>query len=180
MLGTEIVTDRLILRDFRASDGDALYAYLSDPEVVRFEPYDVFAYDDALTEAARRATDEHFIAVCTKDGALIGNLYAACEQGDTWEIGYVFARAAWGHGYACQAATALLARLFTACRARRVVAHCNQQNARSWHLLERLGMRREGDFLQNVSFTCDENGEPIWCDTYAYGLLKTEWSARNG
>ena len=31
-------TERLLLRPFAAGDADDLYAYLSDPEVVKFEP----------------------------------------------------------------------------------------------------------------------------------------------
>lgn len=38
----KIETKRLLLRPFTAADGEDLYSYLSDPEVVRFEPYDVF------------------------------------------------------------------------------------------------------------------------------------------
>ena len=34
----KIETKRLLLRPFTAADGEDLYSYLSDPEVVRFEP----------------------------------------------------------------------------------------------------------------------------------------------
>ena len=37
-----IQTERLTLRPFEAGDADDLYAYLSDPEVVKFEPYGTF------------------------------------------------------------------------------------------------------------------------------------------
>ena len=56
----KIETKRLLLRPFTAADGEDLYSYLSDPEVVRFEPYDVFTKADAEKEAARRAGDPNF------------------------------------------------------------------------------------------------------------------------
>jgi hypothetical protein len=37
---TEVLeTERLIIRRFRANDWSDLYEYLSDPQVVNFEPY---------------------------------------------------------------------------------------------------------------------------------------------
>jgi len=60
-------------------------------------------------------------------------------------------------------------------KARRVVAMCNPLNERSWRLLERLGMRREGHLIQNIYFKTDASGRPLWSDTYEYGLLACEW-----
>ena len=54
---------------------------------------------------------------------------------------------------------------------------CNPKNVQSWRLLERLRLRREGTLLQNIFFKRDAEGKPIWCDTYEYGILKSEWIA---
>ncbi|MTL92046.1 N-acetyltransferase, partial [Turicibacter sanguinis] len=59
--------------------------------------------------------------------------------------------------------------------ARRIVAMCSPLNESSWKLLERIGMRYEGTLLQNVYFKKDEEGKPIWLDTYEYAILKSEW-----
>lgn len=37
--------------------------------------------------------------------------------------------------------------------------------------------RREGTLIRNIYFFCDEAGEPLWQDTYEYGILKEEWRA---
>ncbi len=37
-----IDTDRLIIRRFHQDDWQDLYAYLADPDVVAFEPYDIY------------------------------------------------------------------------------------------------------------------------------------------
>lgn len=171
----ELHTERLTLRGFRESDGPALYAYLSDSEVVRYEPYRPLTREEAEKEAARRAEDENFWAVCLPDGTLIGNLYFSKGEFDTWELGYVFHRAYWGNGYALESARALLRHGFEALGAHRVTALCNPENQPSWRLMERLGMRREGHLLQNVFFFRDGQDNPLWQDTYQYAILKAEF-----
>ena len=71
----QIETERLILRPFQPEDGEGLYEYLSDAEVVRYEPYISMSPEEAREEAGRRAKNNDFWAVCKKDGQLIGNLY---------------------------------------------------------------------------------------------------------
>lgn len=174
----EILTDRLVIRTFKPNDWQDLYEYLSDEEVVKFEPYDVFSENQAIEEATRRSQDKSFYAVCLKEQdhlKLIGNLYFAKGEFDTWELGYVFNSKYQGQGYATESAKALLEYAFTHLGARRILAHCSPQNASSWKLLERLHMRREGVFLQNIYFKRDHNDEPIWLDSYQYAILKTEW-----
>jgi RimJ/RimL family protein N-acetyltransferase len=177
--GICIDTQRLLIRRFSPDDWRDLHEYLSQPEVVQFEPYDIFAEAASQREAARRAGDPAFWAVCLRDGGkLIGNIYLSKQEYDTWELGYVFNKRYHGMGYATEAARALLENVFTNQNARRVVAMCNPLNAPSWRLLERLGFRREGHFIRNIYFKKDAAGEPIWCDTYAYGILKEEWNSR--
>lgn len=36
---------------------------------------------------------------------------------------------------------------------------------------ERLGFVREGRLKENVWFRKDEDGNPIWKDTYVYGMV---------
>lgn len=169
-------TNRLCIRRFQAEDGEDLFAYLSDPSVVIFEPYEVYTREQAEEEAKKRATMESFFAVCLKDSKkLIGNVYLQQGEFDTWELGYVFNASYQGKGYATEAARALLTKAFKDWGARRVVAMCSPLNTPSWRLLERLGMRREGTLLENVYFKCDKDGQPIWLDTYEYAILKREW-----
>lgn len=176
-------TERLILRRFRAEDGEELYAYLSQEEVVRFEPYGVYDEAASKAEAGRRAADPAFWAVCLKDsGKLIGNLYfqqQEPQQFRTWELGYVFNSDYHGKGYAEEACLKLMAYGFGTLGIRRVTAHCDPDNHPSWRLLERLKLRREGHSLQTSYFKHDEHGNPRWHDTYAYGILRSEWQSMN-
>ncbi len=169
-------TERLLIRRFLPEDGEGLFAYLSREDVVKYEPYGVFTREQAEAEAVRRSEDANFWAVCLKsNGLLIGNIYLAPGEFETWELGFVFHDEFHGQGYATEAARALLGELFSSGKAHRVVAMCNPENRSSWRLLERLGMRREGVLHKNVWFVKDRDGLPVWQDTFEYAVLKEEW-----
>ncbi|MDD3411105.1 MAG: GNAT family N-acetyltransferase [Eubacteriales bacterium] len=172
-----LTTARLTLRDFEAEDGRDLFAYLSDPEVVRFEGYDPFTEAQAKQEAKRRAHDDAFVAVCLRDtGRLIGNLYFAKKKFEGAELGYVFSREFQHHGYATEAAEALLHCAFEEMGVHRVCAELNPLNHASERLVKRLGFRREAWLKQDKCFEHDkETGEPIWQDTLIYAALRDEW-----
>lgn len=171
-----IVTDRLIIRRFELTDWQDLYEYLSDEEVIKFEPYEVFSENQAREEAKNRANLESFYAVCLKENKkLIGNVYLGEGDFETFELGYVFNRHYQGNGYATESAKGIVEYAFRELGARRIIAMCNPKNDASWRLLERLKFRREGLLLKNIYFKADEKQEPIWLDTYEYALLKTEW-----
>lgn len=173
----EPCTPRIVLRPFAVDDAAALHGYLSREDAVRFEPYGVQSASDCARLAAERAADPRFLALCLADGALVGNLYAAPEGPEswrTWTVGYVLHPDRWGHGYATEALRLLLADLFDARGAHRVVARCDPRNDRSWRLLERVGMRREAHVLQGASFADGPDGRPVWHDTFQYALLAHE------
>jgi RimJ/RimL family protein N-acetyltransferase len=168
-------TERLILRHFQPEDFQDLHAYLSQAEVVKYEPYEVFDENASRLEAQKRANNPAFWAICLQArGKVIGNVYLAENSYDTWELGYVLNLDYQKKGYAFEATQALLTYVFQEKQAHRVVAYCNPENRASWQLLERLGMRREGELQQNVWFKKDENDQAIWQDTYEYALLSRE------
>lgn len=170
-------TKRLILRYFNKNDWEDLYEYLSDAQVVRYEPYDVYTKEMAQQEAVGRANNTSFIAVCLQDsGKLIGNLYlekVEPKKIDTYEIGYVFNRNYSGMGYATEAASNLVDYVFSNLGAHRIIAHCNTKNTASWKLLERLNFRREAERINNMFFDVAD-GKPLWFSSYQYAKLKTE------
>lgn len=171
-----IVTPRLLIRQFKPEDFEDLYEYLSDEQVVKYEPYPPFSKEQCRLEAVRRSKNKDFLAVCLKDsGKLIGNIYFAKQEYDTWELGYVFNQAYQGSGYATESARAVIDYSFKEWKIRRVVASCNPENTASWRLLERLQMRREGHERKNIYFKFDRDGKPIWVDSYHYAILAEEW-----
>jgi len=167
-------TERLILRRFEQQDMEGLFDYLSDSVTLEFEPYSPMNRQETRQELERRILDPEMIAVERKqDGALLGNLYLGRREFNSFELGYVFNRKFWGHGYAKESADALIRHTFSQ-GAHRIYAMCDPLNPNSWHLLESLHFRREAHYLQDVYFWSDENGNPLWKDTFVYGLLRGE------
>lgn len=172
-------TERLILRRFLEDDWKDLYEYLSQEAVVKYEPYNTFSEEECKKEALKRSQQECFWAVCLKENnKLIGNVYFQQQEPKeflTWELGYVFNPQYYGQGYATESCKKVIDYGFKVLSARRIVAMCNPKNESSWKLLERLNMRREGHLLKNIYFKCDEQGHPIWNDTFEYAILSEEW-----
>ena len=80
-----------------------------------------------------------------------------------------------GKGYAFEAARALFDHFFRDRGFRRLYAYVEDHNTPSWRLCEKLGMRREGVFVEFVSFTRDDAGNPIYENTMQYAILRREW-----
>ncbi len=168
-----IRTKRLTLRAFRADDGAALYEYLGDAETVFFEPYDALTRAASDAEAARRANDPAFFAVCL-DEKLIGNVYLGpADEPGAAEIGYVMNRAYRGHGYATEAARAVVDAAFSR-GVSKICAGCAENNPNSWRLLERLGMRLIERVAHAATFKKDAEGHDIWLDARRYELMRPE------
>ena len=170
-------TERLLLRPYVEEDLDGFYACVSDPEVVRYEPYRPMSRDEARQALESRLGNEEFWALERKvDGKYVGNLYLGRRDFQSMELGYVLARGHWGRGYAWEGCQALMKAAFQQ-SAHRIYAECDPQNQASWRLLERLGMLREAHLRQNVYFWTDERGFPLWKDTYVYALLNPDEGA---
>ena len=166
-----IETERLILRRYRKDDVQDLFEYLSDGEVVRYEPYKPQSFDEAKENLEWRIGTDEMIAVELKSShKMIGNVYMGKRDFEALEIGYVFNRNYWGHGYAAESCKALIQRAFSK-GTHRIYAECDPENMSSWKLLEALGFQREAHFRKNVYFWKDETGKAIWKDTYVYAKL---------
>lgn len=176
-----ITTSRLLIRQFQEQDYISLFEYLSNPIIYRFEPGEPISLEKARVLTLERVPKTEFWAVVLKDAQkLVGHLYF--KQIDpkaflTWELGYIFNPAFQGKGYATEAAYALIRYGFENLGIHRVIAHCNPENVASWRVLEKIGMKREGQFRKNVFFHTAPDGSPLWIDTYAYAILKEDIKA---
>lgn len=167
-------TKRLILRRYRIEDVQDLFEYLSDEEVVKYEPYKPLSFDEAKKNLEWRIGTGEMIAVELKSShKMIGNVYLGRRDFEALEIGYVFNRNYWRQGYAAESCEVLIQRAFSN-GIHRIYAECDPDNKSSWKLLEALGFQREAHFRKNVYFWKDETGKAIWKDTYVYAKLNAE------
>jgi len=164
-------TERLILRRFGISDLQDLYDYLSDPDVVEYEPYKTMTMIEVKSDLEYRISTDEMIAVELKSNQkVIGNIYLGKRDFESLEIGFVFNKDYWGKGYAKESCKKLMELAFSS-GIHRMYAECDPQNISSWKLLETLGFRREAYLRKNVYFWKDDNNEPIWKDTFIYSIL---------
>ena len=158
--GIRIETPRLVLRRMMLDDAPALLDMLSDERVIKFLP--MFALADA--QEARAFIERKFLvryaradagerdasgcpldlryAVCLKDdagaaGRLIG--YIQIGEDEAHDFGYAYVRDAWGHGYASEAARAVVAHARGAGMPFLTATH-DELNPASGHVMRACGM----------------------------------------
>jgi RimJ/RimL family protein N-acetyltransferase len=84
-------------------------------------------------------------------------------------IGYCLDDAAWGNGFATEAAGAVLQWAFDTLDLNRVQSEADTRNTASARVLEKLGFIREGTLRED----CIVAGEIS--DSWVYGLLRRDW-----
>ncbi len=167
------------------SDLPRHYEIFSNPDVVRFLYEEPFKLQGAREHLARRCkmelpkiegewlnlgveVDGAGVLIGEVGVALVSDVHRQCE------VGYLMDPAYAGHGYATEATAMMVELAFSALGAHRVAARLDARNRASSRLLERLGLRREGLFVENEFV----KGE--WTDEAVYAVLDTEWRRMRG
>lgn len=145
-------TSRLILRHWQDADRDPFAAMNADPEVMADlgGPFDR-ARSDAKFDRYRAAQDKHGISrwvvqdVASRFLGYTGILHVGPDHplGAHAEIGWRLVRAAWGHGYASEAAKAALEDGFARVGLKEVLSYTAPDNLRSQAVMERVGLQRD-------------------------------------
>lgn len=170
----EIETERLLLRNYENDDLMDLFEYLSDPAVVKYEPYLPMTLEETRDELGKRMQSDEMVAIVLKSNRkMIGNLYLGQRENNTLEIGFVLNKNYWKHGFAYESCLAVIQHAFST-GVDKIIAECDPENENSWHLLEKLGFSRTAHLKKNVFFWRDYNGNPIWKDTYIYSLTRSQ------
>jgi len=141
-------TSRLILREFRPDDADALTRVLSDPETMRFypSPYDRDGVENWIARNIRRyANDGHglWAMILKASGELIGDCGLTVQNVDgagELEIGYHVRRDLWGQGLATEAARACRDYGFARLPVERIISLIRPENQPSRRVAEKNGM----------------------------------------
>jgi RimJ/RimL family protein N-acetyltransferase len=181
---THLESSRLTLRRFRDADLVPLLAYRNDPEVARFQAWELpFRRRDALHFIREQQTVKpgtpgrwfHFAVTLRASSVLIGNcgLVVDVNGARQAEIGFSFARAWHGRGLASEAVRELVGYAFSRLGMHRLVAVTQSENTRAIALLERSGFRLEG---QTVASAWSRGR---WRNECLFALLEAEWNAHH-
>lgn len=157
---TRIETERLVLREPREDDLDALARFYADPEVMRFIGAGKTRTREESAESLRnmlrwRALDGFGMFICERreDATVIGRSGLLVWDTRVWqfgsraelgehaevELGWTLGREFWGHGYATEAARAARDWAFGELGLSRLISLIHPENAPSIRVAERLG-----------------------------------------
>ena len=175
-----LVTERFLLRELRDADARAIAAGAGDPRVAQFliqvpSPYPIAVARRWIVgrlgwwDAGRGAT----LAIVERHApeALLGtvSLRRFARDGRA-ELGYWLAAEHWGRGVATEACRAIVDWGFRTIKLGRIYAQVFAGNEASCHVLEKLGLQREGVKRQHVK----HDGKMR--DVVLYGMLRDEWT----
>lgn len=180
-LPSELRTERLILRPYRAEDARALYAAVNESRarlrlwldwVDDFDSFDHARYyvSGAAHDWVRRR--DLFFGIFDREGRYLGNsgLHNIDWSLPSFEIGYWLRDGAERQGYAREAVLRLLQFTFEDLHANRVEIRCDPRNERSRLVAERLGFMYEGCLRNSRQ---DPDGSPR--DTVVYALVPDDY-----
>lgn len=149
----EWLTERLLIRQFRADDLDGLFELQSDPIATHFVggPWDLERTRTALHAIVDNysKTGLEWMAVTRRADAAVMGVCWLKQWGPFWrdvlpaedmELGYRYARQYWGQGYATEAARAMVTRGFDELGLDRVAAIVDIKNLVSERVLQKIGM----------------------------------------
>ena len=176
----EIKTDRLLLRPYRQTDVDDVFAFAADPEWSRFLPVpQPYLYQHAVEFVEMHLDtsnkwDLNPRWAIEQGGKCVGGINIRLHSHDQLaEMGYSLARTHWGQGYMTEAATAVTNSAFSHIPPlNRIRAMADKRNHGSLRIMHKLGMQQEGVLRQNRK-THGELIDEVWC-----GILRPEWEAR--
>jgi len=175
----ELITERLILREFKENDWPDVLAYQADPSYLRYYEWRERT-PKAAQEFVRMFLDQRQEQPRTKcqlavtlqaNHQLIGSCGIRMRTADAHEgdLGFELSPKHWGQGYATEAARAMLGFGFTQLRLHRIWSWCIADNVASARVLEKLGMQLEGRLRDKEYF------KERWWDTLLFAILDYEW-----
>jgi ribosomal-protein-alanine N-acetyltransferase len=181
----KLTTERLLLRPFTPDDVDDVLEYTQDPEWARYQvniPPVPLSKKDAEALLAMFSDPAKWVKIgllqmfaIVLEGKVIGEI-ALNQRGDDRpneriELAYSLSRQHWSKGLMTEAARAAMNWAFRTYSFNRMYAWCDPRNIGSWKVLEKLGMKREGQLRSHLKW----NGE--FRDQLYYGILRAEWKA---
>ncbi len=175
----EIKTERLLIRTLNLSDISDFLIYRSNPEVVKYQGFDVISEKEAEVfikqnlnkEFGRPGEWKQFAIENIQMAKLIGDCAIKFNQEDTRiaQIGITISHLHQKNAYAKEALMGILSHLFDVMGIHRVEEIVDVQNIASINLLKSIGFRQEGHFMENIFF------KGSWGSEFQFALLNREW-----
>ena len=179
----ELTTPRLVLRPFGPGDVDDVFAYAKDPEWAEYllgslpQPYTRRSAEEFIANRMVAPGTQFSWAIVLSGAGVGGIILSVDSKHERGEIDYALAKAHWGRGLMTEAAGAVVDWGFGERGLHRISSQADIRNRRSWGVMEKLGMRREG-----VARSRRKDPRPGYprIDMVFYSLLREEWEPVSG
>ena len=171
-------TERLTLRRARMTDARDLYECCRDPQMAKYVLWDAHTsvsdtrgYVRYLLRQYRNGDPPTLAVEVNETGKVIGTIGFAWLQPEnrSAEVGYSIGREYWNRGYMTEALFAFLDWCFGDLNLNRVEAQHDLLNPASGRVMEKAGMRKEGEMRQRVYL------KGRYADVAVYAALKQDW-----
>ena len=169
-------SDRLTLREFTPDDHEAVLSYASDPEILKYIPWEIYTPKDAQNSVKQKISaqkqDPRYVyeLAIIYDDKLIGECYLSMTNYREADLGFCIHRDYWGKGIATETSQILLKFGFQDLNLHRIIATCDPKNKASTRVLEKSGLRKEGHFKEHKHMRGN------WRDSYFYAILENEYT----
>lgn len=178
-----LATMRLRLRAPAAADAKAIASLINDRRIAENtaripHPYSV-ADAHAFLGQVNRDPRQPTFAITRPDGTLIGGCGIHVLSGGEPELGYWIGLPHWGHGYATEAARAVLDHAFGALGYGRLTSRARVSNPASRRVLEKCGFQWTGVSLIRIHAL--KSSAPVDCFRLDRGLWASlrSWGRAN-
>jgi len=174
-------TERLTLRKFREDDFADVQSYASRADNIVYMQWGPNTEEQTrsfIRRAIARAeespcTSYQYAAVARDPGRLIGACELSAPEDAAGGVGWILHRDFWKQGFGAEMGRAMLTLGFDELGLRRITARCDAENAGSYRVMEKIGMRREGLFLE--ARPAHKLSNRAYGDELRYAILKDEW-----
>lgn len=174
-----LTTERLILRQFRPEDANAMFRnWAADPEVTRFLTWPSHKDSQMTAKLLQSWIDRYddpawynWGIELKENHELIGNISAVTvdERTNSADIGYCMGKAWWGNGIMPEALRAVIAFFFTEVGFERISACHDPNNPKSGRVMAKAGMKTDG-----ILRAAGRNNQGI-CDVVYHSILRDEF-----
>lgn len=143
-------TERLLLRPLTIADAGEVFNWVSDERVSRYMVYHTYQSIEQVIEwlkLVETSTEEyHFGFVRKADNRLIGSgsIGPDAKGNGFWGFGYNFRYDCWGHGYATEAAKAMMKFVYDNFHVRKFSSSHAEPNKASGKVMEKCGLHFVG------------------------------------
>ncbi|QTD43341.1 GNAT family N-acetyltransferase [Sporosarcina sp. Te-1] len=178
-----MVGPKLFLRELTLEDWNGVHSYASLEKVSRYQAWgpntetETYEFVRTIVEDAERSPRTRFVfaVIHMEQQKLVGageiNIRSIHHR--QGEIPYIIHPDYWGQGLATETARLLIQFGFHSLHLHRIFGTCDPRNKASASVLEKVGMKKEGQLRQNMRI------ENEWRDSMLFSVLEQEWNQYN-